>query len=85
MRKASPQSNFVGNAFNFQNGFPADQSTIEFQLGEQKYFAVLNNQLAYTVDGSNVVIDGKKFSQAEALNKLLVRVRSLFLVLKRID
>ena len=71
LRKASPQSNFVGNAFNFQNGFPADQSTIEFQLGEQKYFAVLNNQLAYTVDGSNVVIDGKKFSQAEALKQIV--------------
>ncbi|MDG0987036.1 MAG: hypothetical protein P8O74_06275, partial [Paracoccaceae bacterium] len=71
LRKASPQSNFVGNAFNFQNGFPADQSTIEFQLGDQKYFAVLNNKLAYTVDGSNVIIDGKSFSQADALKQIV--------------
>lgn len=71
MRKASPQSNFVGNAFNFQNGFPADQSAIEFQLGDQKYFAVLNNKLSYTVDGSNVVIDGKSFSQADALKQIV--------------
>ena len=48
LRKASPQSNFVGNAFNFQDGFPADQSTLEFQLGEQKYSVVLNNLLNYT-------------------------------------
>jgi flagellar hook-associated protein 1 FlgK len=71
MRKASPQSNFVGNAFNFQNGFPADQSSIEFQLGDQKYLAVLNNKLAYTVDGSNVIIDGKSFSQADALKQIV--------------
>ena len=71
LRKASPQSNFVGNAFNFQNGFPADQSTLEFQLGEQKYFAVLNNKLSYTVDGSNVIIDGKSFSQADALQQIV--------------
>ena len=71
MRKASPQSNFVGNAFNFQNCFPADQSAIEFQLGDQKYFAVLNNKLAYTVDGSNVIIDGKSFSQADALKQIV--------------
>jgi flagellar hook-associated protein 1 FlgK len=71
LRKASPQSNFVGNAFNFQNGFPADQSAIEFQLGDQKYFAVLNNKLAYTVDGSNVIIDGKSFSQADALKQIV--------------
>ena len=71
LRKASPQSNLVGNAFNFQNGFPADQSAIEFQLGDQKYFAVLNNKLSYTVDGSNVIIDGKSFSQADALKQIV--------------
>ena len=71
LRKASPQSNFVGNAFNFQNGFPADQSTLEFQLGDQKYFAVLNNKLSHTVDGSNVIIDGKSFSQADALKQIV--------------
>ena len=71
LRKASPQSNFVGNAFNFQNGFPADQSTLEFQIGDQKYFAVLNNKLSYTVDGSNVIIDGKSFSQADALKQIV--------------
>ncbi len=71
LRKASPQSNFVGNAFNFQNGFPADQSTLEFQLADQKYFAVLNNKLSYTVDGSNVIIDGKSFSQADALKQIV--------------
>jgi flagellar hook-associated protein 1 FlgK len=71
MRKASPQSNFVGNAFNFQNGFPADQSAIEFQLGDQKYLAMLNNKLAHTVDGSNVIIDGKSFSQADALKQIV--------------
>ena len=71
LRKASPQSNFVGNAFNFQNGFPADQSTLEFQLGDQKYFAVLNNKLSHTVDGSNVIIDGKSLSQADALKQIV--------------
>ena len=71
LRKASLQSNFVGNAFNFQNGFPADQSTLEFQLGDQKYFAVLNNKLSHTVDGSNVIIDGKSFSQADALKQIV--------------
>jgi flagellar hook-associated protein 1 FlgK len=71
LRKASPQSNFVGNAFDFQDGFPADQSTVEFQLGEQKYFAVLNNKLSYTSEGSDVIIDGENFSQADALKQIV--------------
>ena len=71
LRKASPQSNFVGNAFDFQDGFPADQSTLEFQLGEQKYFAVLNNKLSYTSEGSDVIIDGENFSQADALKQIV--------------
>ena len=71
LRKASPQSNFVGNVFDFQDGFPADQSTIEFQLGEQKYFAVLNNKLSYTSEGSDVTIDGETFSQADALKQIV--------------
>ena len=71
LRKASPQSNFVGNVFDFQDGFPADQSTIEFQLGEQKYFAVLNNKLSYTSEGSDVTIDGEIFSQADALKQIV--------------
>ena len=37
LRKASPQSNFVGNSFSFDDGFPEDGSTIEFQVGDQKY------------------------------------------------
>ena len=71
LRKASPQSNFVGNAFDFQDGFPADQSTLEFQLGEQKYFAVLNNKLSYTSEGSDVIIDGEIFSQVDALKQIV--------------
>ena len=71
LRKASPQSNFVGNEFDFQDGFPADQSIIEFQLGEHKYSAVLNNKLTYTVEGSDVIIDGEKFSQADALKQIV--------------
>ena len=71
LRKASPQSNFVGNAFNFQDGFPADQSTLEFQLGEQKYSVVLNNRLNYTVEGNDVIINGQKFSQADALKQIV--------------
>jgi flagellar hook-associated protein 1 FlgK len=75
LRKVSPQSNFIGNAFDFQNGFPADQSTIEFQLGEEQYFAVLNNKLSYSVDGDDVIIDGETFSQEDAL-KLIVNASS---------
>ena len=71
LRKASPQSNFVGNEFDFQDGFPADQSIIEFQLGEHKYSAVLNNKLTYTVEGSDVIIAGEKFSQADALKQIV--------------
>ena len=71
LRKASPQSNFVGNVFDFQDGFPADQSTLEFQLGEEKYFAVLNNKLSYTSEGSDVIIDGETFSQADALKQIV--------------
>ena len=31
----------------------------------------MNNKLSYTVDGSNVIIDGKSFSQADALQQIV--------------
>ena len=39
IRKNAPKSRFVGDDFTLSNGFPATSSTIEFQLGEQKYIA----------------------------------------------
>ena len=75
LRKASPQSNFVGNSFSFDDGFPEDGSTIEFQVGDQKYFAVLNNKVSYQVQGNDVVIGDKSYSKSDAL-KLIVNASS---------
>ena len=36
-----------------------------------KYFAVLNNKLSYTTEGSDVIIDGENFSQADALKQIV--------------
>ena len=71
LRTASIQTKFVGNEFEFADGFPEDRSTIEFQLGDQSYFAVLKNDLSYTVDGANVIIDEETLSQADALERLV--------------
>ena len=71
LRTASVQTKFVGNEFDFSDGFPEDQSTIEFQLGDQSYFAVLKNDLSYEVDGTNVIIDEETLSQADALERLV--------------
>ena len=46
-------------------------STIEFQLGEQKYIATLNTTLDYTISGSNVAIGTKNYSFSEALELLV--------------
>ena len=53
------------------DGFPVSGSTIEFQLGEQKYIATLNTTLDYTVSGSNVAIGAKNYSFSEALELLV--------------
>ena len=71
LRIASPQTNFYGNEFNFSSGFPADGSSLEFKLGDQVYFATLQNQLEYSVNGNQVIIDNKSYSQAEALEQLV--------------
>ena len=57
MRGASPQTKFVGNEFEFSDGFPEAGSTIEFQLGDQTYFAVLKTEISYEVDGADVIIE----------------------------
>ena len=49
---------------------PVRGSTIEFQLGEQKYVATLNTTLDYTISGSIVTI-GTKAILVEALGTLV--------------
>ena len=71
LRSSSLQTKFVGNEFDFSDGFPEHQSTIELQLGDQSYFAVLKNDVSYEVDGANVIIDGETLSQADALDRLV--------------
>ena len=71
IRKNAPKSRFVGDNFTLSDGFPVSGSTIEFQLGEQKYIATLNTTLDYTVSGSNVAIGAKNYSFSEALELLV--------------
>lgn len=71
MRGASPQTKFVGNEFEFSDGFPEAGSTIEFQLGDQTYFAVLKTEISYEVDGADVIIEGETLSQADALARIV--------------
>ena len=71
LRKASTQTKFFGNEFEFDDGFPEDGSTIEFQLGNQSYFAVMKNELEYTVDGAEIIIEGERYSKADALEYLV--------------
>ena len=70
MRKNAPKSRFVGDDFTLSDGFPVSGSTIEFQLGEQKYIATLNTTLDYTISGSTVAI-GTKIIFSEALELLV--------------
>ena len=85
LRGTAPQTKFVGNEFEFSDGFPESQSAIEFQLGDETYVAVLKNEISYEIDGTNVIIDGETLSQAEALSRL-VRGSSLkFLGQRRIE
>ena len=71
LRGTAPQTKFVGNEFEFSDGFPESQSAIEFQLGDETYVAVLKNEISYEIDGTNVIIDGETLSQAEALSRLV--------------
>ena len=71
IRKNAPKSRFVGDDFTLSDGFPVSGSTIEFQLGEQKYIATLNTNLNYTISGSNVAIGTKNYSFSEALELLV--------------
>ncbi len=71
LRSSSLQTKFVGNEFNFSDGFPENKSTIEFQLGDQSYSAVLTNEVSYVVDGANVIIGEETLSQSDALERLV--------------
>ena len=71
LRSASPQTKLVGNEFEFIDGFPAEQSSIEFQLGNENYLAVLKTEASYEIDGTNVIIDGETLTQTEALERLV--------------
>ena len=71
LRSASPQTKLVGNEFEFIDGFPAEQSSIEFQLGNENYLAVLKTDASYDIDGTNVIIDGETLTQTEALERLV--------------
>ena len=71
LRSASPQTKLVGNEFEFIDGFPAEQSSIEFQLGNENYLAVLKTDASYEIDGTNVIIDGETLTQTEALERLV--------------
>ena len=71
IRKNAPKSRFVGDNFTLSDGFPVSGSTIEFQLGEQKYIATLNTTINYTISGSNVAIGAKNYSFSEALELLV--------------
>jgi len=71
IRKNAPKSRFAGDDFTLSDGFPVSGSTIEFQLGEQKYVATLNTTLDYTVSGSTVTIGTKTYSLSEALELLV--------------
>ena len=71
LRSASPQTKLVGNEFEFIDGFPAEQSLIEFQLGNENYLAVLKTDASYEIDGTNVIIDGETLTQTEALERLV--------------
>ena len=71
IRKNAPKSRFAGDDFTLSDGFPVSGSTIEFQLGEQKYVATLNTTLDYTVSGSTVTIGTKNYSLSEALELLV--------------
>ena len=71
LRSASPQTKLVGNEFEFIDGFPAELSSIEFQLGNENYLAVLKTEASYEIDGTNVIIDGETLTQTEALERLV--------------
>ena len=71
LRSVSPQTKLVGNEFEFIDGFPAEQSSIEFQLGNENYLAVLKTEASYEIDGTNVIIDGETLTQTEALERLV--------------
>ena len=71
LRSASPQTKLVGNEFEFIDGFPAEQSSIEFQLGNENYLAVLKTDSSYEIDGTNVIVDGETLTQTEALERLV--------------
>ena len=71
IRKNAPKAKFLGDDFNLSNAFPQSGSTVEFQLGEQKYVATLNISLDYNISGSNVTIGTKSYSLAEGLEQIV--------------
>ena len=71
LREGSPQTTFVGNEFEFLDGFPANGSSLEFRLGDQTYFASLKTETEYTVDGNEVIIGEERFSYQDALSKII--------------
>ena len=71
LRNLAPKSSFTGNSFNFDDGFPQSGTSLEFRLGEQNYSAVLTNVPEYTLDGSNLLIDGMSYSKSDGLKRLV--------------
>ena len=71
LRKLSPQAGFTGDTFSFADGFPKNGDSLEFRLGDQLYRATLNNVPEYIIEGSNVLIGGISYNQADALKHLV--------------
>jgi flagellar hook-associated protein 1 FlgK len=71
LRQNSVQAGIYGNTFSFSDGFPSNGDTLEFRLGDQKYRATLNDVPSFVIEGNNVKIDGKTYSQTEALKQIV--------------
>jgi hypothetical protein len=71
LRQNSVQAGFYGNTFSFADGLPSNGDTLEFRLGDQAYRATLNDVPGYVIEGSKVKIDGKEYTQAEALKQIV--------------
>lgn len=71
IRKNAPKATFFGDDFTLSNGFPDSGSTIEFQLGEQKYIATSNTSIDYKISGSIVTINNKNYTFSEGLEKIV--------------
>ncbi len=71
IRKNAPKATFLGDDFTLSNGFPDSGSTIEFQLGEQKYIATSNTSIDYTISGSTVTINNRNYTFSEGLEQIV--------------